>query len=89
MMSAILLGAGIDLVHGGDDLQTADRRGWATWAAEAASWFGKARAESALLRTVPVSCSIALAVCCRLLLAVCSVRLTDRGCLRRSSLLAT
>jgi hypothetical protein len=41
-------------------------------AAEAASWLA-CRAESALCRTVPVSCSIDAAVCCRLL-AVDSVR---------------
>ncbi len=44
----------------------------ATSAAVAASWFAW-RAESALWRTVPVSCSMLAAVSCRLL-AVCSVR---------------
>ena len=44
----------------------------ATDEAEEASWFAWLAA-SALWRTVPVSCSIELAVCCRLL-AVCSVR---------------
>ena len=38
---------------------------WATWAAELASWLAVA-ADSALWRTVPVSCSMELAVCCRL-----------------------
>ena len=45
---------------------------WATLAAEPASWLAWAAA-SALWRTVLVSCSMALAVCCRLP-AVCSVR---------------
>ncbi len=44
----------------------------ATCVAELASWLAWA-ADSALWRTLPVSCDSELAVCCRLL-AVCSVR---------------
>ena len=59
----------------------------ATSAAVAASWFAW-RAESALWRTVPVSCSMLAAVSCRVL-AVCSVRALRSWLPRAISPLAT
>jgi hypothetical protein len=59
----------------------------ATLAAELASWLA-VLALSALWRTVPVSCSIELAVCCRLD-AVCSVRLDRSALPEATSTLAT
>ena len=50
MMSAILLRAGVDVVHGGDDLRRPPRRrGCATSAAELASWLAWRRRVGGLL----------------------------------------
>ena len=63
---------GVDLVHGGDDLRDHRAAALGRLGGGGRELVGLAR-ESALCLTVPVSCSMELAVCCRLL-AVCSVR---------------